>query len=178
MRAKLRPQPGFSLIELLIVLTLIGLLAALATPMVSSSVRNAHLKAATKKTAAIFRYARNQAVATKRPYWVVVDREEGWVAVMDRPLNTQEGEDRFEKAMVVSSSGTQLYEYPEDVGVAEVLIGEDGRIDVQGAFIFFPNGNCSGGSVALQRDDVRTATVSLDFITGTVTIDHGTEETN
>ena len=175
-RVDFRSTPGFSLLELLIVLGLIGLLVAITAPSISRSAASVRLKAATKKTAAVFRYARNEATARKGPYWVVIDREESWIAVVDRPLNAGEGEDRFEKAMVASSEGAQLYEYPESVVIGDVTVGEDKKVDAQGAFVFYPNGSSSGGEVVLQLDEVRLYTVSLDFITSTVSIQRGPSE--
>ncbi len=167
---------GFSLIEILIVLALIGFLTAVTAPMISRSVSGARLKTATKKTAAIFRYARNEAVAKKRPYWVVVDRDENWIAVVNRPLNVGEGEERFTKKMVVSSEGAELYEYPEQVGIGDTTVGRDENVDAQGAFIFYPNGSSSGGNIVLQLDESRRYTVSLDFITSTVSIQGDSEQ--
>ncbi len=166
------------MVEILIVLGLVGLLVALIAPQMSKSLKSAHLKAATQKTAVFLRYARNQAVAAKRPYWVVFDREESWVAVINRPLNVAEGENRYEKTAAVSSSGVYLYEYPEDVELAEVIIGEEENIDIQGAVIFFPNGSCSGGTILLQLDEMHALGIALDFATGMVTIEKGTDTTD
>ena len=72
----------------MLVLGLLGLLTAVTAPMVSRGMDGARLKTATKQTAAMLRYARSESVARKKPYWVVVDREENWIAVINRPLDT------------------------------------------------------------------------------------------
>ena len=165
---------GFSLIELLLVLGLLGLLTAITAPMISRGMDGARLKTATKKTAALFRYARNESVARKKPYWVVVDRDENWIAVINRPLNFEE-QDRYDKETIVATEGAQFFEYPEPVLIGSATVGDE-EVETQGAFIFYPNGSSSGGTIQVGIDDNRFFTVSLDFITSMVSIQRGSEE--
>ena len=55
-------------------------------------------------------------------------------------------------------------------------MGKDENIEEQGAFIFYPNGSSSGGTIQIGIDDARFFTVSLDFITSMVSIQRGSEE--
>ena len=143
---------GFSLLELLLVLSLLGLLTAVTAPMVSRGMSGTRLKTAVKQTAAMFRYARNESVARKKPYWVVVDREEHWVAVIDRPLDPNE-EDRYDKKTITAATGAQFFEYPEPVATGSVTVGDE-EVETQGAFIFYPNGSSSGGTMQVGIDNV------------------------
>ena len=159
----------------MMVLALLGLLTAVTTPMISRGMAGARLKTATKQTAAMFRYARNESVARKKPYWVVVDREENWIAVINRPLDTDE-QDRYDKETITAAKGAQYFEYPDPVSTGSVTVGEDESVEEQGAFIFYPNGSSSGGAIQIGIDDERFFTVSLDFITSMVSIQRGSEE--
>lgn len=174
-KANARLCRGFSLLELLLVLTLVGLLTALTGPMISRGMSGARLKTATKQTAALFRYARNESVARKKPYWVVVDREKNWIAVIDRPLDTGEGEERYDRKTIVTAKGSQFFEYSEPVSAGSVIVGDE-EVEEQGVFVFYPNGSSSGGAIQVGIDDERFFTVSLDFITSMVAVQRGTEE--
>ena len=173
-KAKAPRWAGFSFIELMLVLGLLGFLTALTAPMISRGTDGVRLKTATKQTASIFRYARNESVARKKPYWVVVDREEKWVSVITRPLNVGAGEDRYDRKTVVATKGSKFFEYPEPVATRSVTVGNE-EIETQGAFIFFPNGSSSGGTIILHIDETRSFVVSLDFITSMVSIKRGSE---
>jgi general secretion pathway protein H len=173
-KADLRRGRGFSLIELLLVLSLLALLTAVTAPMITRGMTGARLKAATKKTAAMFRYARNESVSRKKPYWVVVDREENWIAAINKPLDTDE-EDRYTEELINKAKGSRFFEYPEPVMTGSVTVGDE-PVETQGAFVFYPNGSCSGGKIQVGIDDERFFTVSLDFITSMVSIQRGTEQ--
>lgn len=68
---------GFSLIELLLVVTLLGILAAMVTPQLAGSRQEALLKAAARRLVATFRLAYSQAVTTQQTvtfYWNASDQ--------------------------------------------------------------------------------------------------------
>ncbi len=71
---------GFTLIELILVLVIMGLLTALVTPAITS-LTGLKLKTAARKVAAGLRYARSQAVATGSDYQVVFNLEKGEMTV-------------------------------------------------------------------------------------------------
>src|SRR5512139_4021315 len=77
-----RRSPGFSLLELIIVLIIAGLLILLATPTLTKSIRHMELKSAVKKTSAILRMCRSDAVNKRRVYLVDFDTESNLVGVL------------------------------------------------------------------------------------------------
>ncbi len=66
-----RRQLGFSLIELMIIIAIVGILSAIATPNIISYRDNARLKAGANEMLALFRKA--QVNAVKRHYNTVLD---------------------------------------------------------------------------------------------------------
>jgi len=72
-RQNRRLRSGFTLLELLVVMAIAGLLAALIPPVVSNTVPSAREKAAARELAATFRDARNTAINRGATIDVVLD---------------------------------------------------------------------------------------------------------
>lgn len=75
MRAAIRQSAGFSLVELLIVISLIGILTALAIPSANSGIRD-QLQSAAETVAADITYARSLAVTNSSKYKLAFDTEQ------------------------------------------------------------------------------------------------------
>lgn len=177
-----RKSRGFSLLELLLVVALVGLVSALVAPSVSNSLTSVRLKTSAKKTAATLRYARNQAVFKKKPFWVLVDKEVSGLAVLDELVEpdsdeTEEPRDDPEDAFASLPSSAKVFLYPEGVLIESVSIGDLEIADSQSVFIFYPNGSCSGGEIVLQADSSRSYRIGLNAVLGTAEIEAGEEET-
>ena len=156
---------GFSLFELILVLALIGFLTALLAPQISSVLVNTRLKAAAKKTVAIINHARSQAVAKKKPIWVVFDQEKNQATVIEQVMEdrTEENEEKYaEKEKDGSVKKTKTYEYPEDVAIAKLVIGGEEVSDPETPFFFYPNGSSSGGEILLQGVNEQSFLVVID----------------
>ena len=75
-RAVRRAGGGMSLIELLVVLMLMSLVAAMAVPFLSGGVSGTELKSAAREVAAGLRFARSDAVARRQETRLVLDLEQ------------------------------------------------------------------------------------------------------
>ncbi|HJX32032.1 MAG TPA: prepilin-type N-terminal cleavage/methylation domain-containing protein [Thermodesulfobacteriota bacterium] len=161
---------GFSLIEMVLVLALIGIITALIAPGLINSLTGARLKTSAQKTVAIINYTRNQAVLKKKFVWLLFDRKMNRVAVMDP---TEEG-----KAVNISSAAaadafspsTKVYSYPEDVLIEKLVIGRKEVSDPQGVFIFYPNGSSSGGEIGLRAKNARSYFITIDPLMSTAKV--------
>src|SRR2546427_10583985 len=67
---------GVTMIELLVVLSIMALIAAMVVPMVSGPVSGSELKGAAREVAAGLRYARSDAVATRQETRLTFDLEQ------------------------------------------------------------------------------------------------------
>ncbi len=64
---KISCSRGFSLIELLVVIGMLGILSAIALPLISSTIPNYQLRAASREIVIDFKRARAEAVKRNRP---------------------------------------------------------------------------------------------------------------
>lgn len=60
-------QQGFTIVELMIVVTLMGIIAALAIPGFGNTIKNHQMRSTADNYYAAIRYARAEAVRTRRP---------------------------------------------------------------------------------------------------------------
>lgn len=150
-------RTGFTLLELLVTLVIMTIAVALVAPRFTEALPGAELKAETRKVAAMLRHARSQAV-----------------------VFNQEIQVRLEEDPIALSISTQVRAYrPPDTIRLELAPGRASEqadladlADRQGGVIrFFPEGHSSGGSITLSREGGRQASISIDWLTGRVSID-------
>jgi len=168
---------GFTLLELMVVLFIIGLMTALVTPRLIGSLTKLNLKTSAQKISSSLRYARSQAVSQQIIYHAVFDFEKNGLFIeAEKP---QDDEDAYLKAELESAetdstkageNRTEFYLLPEDVKIEKAVTAND-EID-SGLFdiVFYPTGNSSGGSVILVDEKERRFQISVDFITGIVSL--------
>lgn len=166
---------GFTLLELIVVLLIIGLMMALVTPRLVGSLTKVNLKTSAQKISSSLRYARSQAVSGQIIYQAVFDFEKSGLFInAEKP---QDSEDSYLKAEIetaetdhseVTQSRTESYFLPEGVKIEKALtINEEfdsGLFSIE----FYPSGNSSGGTVVLVDEKERRFQISVDFVTGIV----------
>ena len=141
-----RCQEGFTLFELLIVLTIIGIVVALGAPALQRMLPGVELKSGAKTVAAALREARGLAIANNTEVTLVVDLD-------DRTLRLGDGPPRVRLA---SSFGITLL-----TASSELVDAGAGQIR------FYPDGTSTGGRVTLTQGD-RRYHVAVDWLTGRV----------
>lgn len=139
---------GLSLLELLIVLSLMGVIAALAIPVFGGGVSSTQLKTAAREVAAGLRLARSDAVAGRRETVLALDLEHRSFRV-DR--------DPREHAM------------PRGIELKLFTAQSDLISETAGAIRFFPDGGSTGGRVTIAAGE-RKYDVDIDWLTGRVAI--------
>jgi general secretion pathway protein H len=143
-----RWSAGFTLLEILVVLAILGLAIALAVPVISRAMPSLELKTTARSVAAALREARGLAIADNREVVVTVDLD-------NRLLSTGSGG----KAVGLGRHlGISLYT------AAEELIDAGA-----GSIRFFPDGTSTGGRVRVFLAD-RKYDVVVNWITGGVSI--------
>ncbi|MEP6656714.1 MAG: GspH/FimT family protein [Betaproteobacteria bacterium] len=139
---------GVSLLELLVVLSIMAAVAAIAVPVFGGGVSNTQLRTAAREVAGGLRLARSEAVASRRETILMLDLERRSFRV-DR--------DPREHAL------------PRGVEMKLYTAQRDLVSETTGGIRFFPDGGSTGGRVSVAAGE-RKYDVDIDWLTGRVAI--------
>ena len=138
---------GFTLLELLVVLVILGLTVTLAMPMFARAMPGVEAKAAARDVAAMLRAAHSLAIAGNREITVAVD--------LDRRS--------------VELSGARSRTIGAGIGIGLFTAAEELIDRGAGRIRFYPDGTSTGGRVRLSAGE-RKYDVVVDWISGNVKI--------
>ena len=139
---------GVTLLEMLVVLSIMAILAALVIPRFTSGVSMSELKGATREIAAGLRLARSEALATRKETRLLLDLEQRTFRVEPDP---------------------RVHSLPKQIDLRLFTAQSDLLSDKIGAIRFFPDGGSNGGRVTLAAGE-RKFDVDIDWLTGRVAI--------
>jgi prepilin-type N-terminal cleavage/methylation domain-containing protein len=163
-------EKGFSLLELIMVLTILILSVTLVTSSMSNLSRTIELKAAAKKVSGILRYYRSEAINKGTVYQVLFDSELRAVKVQSVSLTEQADEEAGDVKRVGESSKT-LYGLPEGVRMKEIDFTSPQYPSDLPTIEFYPNGGSNGGSVLFDSQERKGYRIKIHFLTGAVAIE-------
>jgi general secretion pathway protein H len=148
---------GFTLLELLVVLTIASLLVALVPPVISAAVPGTRLKVATRDFAATLRHARSLAInrgvetdvliATEPPQYVVAD---------SAPLKLS-GNIDLDVRVGAFVAATKLSTF------------EDASPRDKYTLRFYPDGSASGGEIRISQGQ-SAYLIDVDWFIGSVSV--------
>ena len=144
-----RSQRGFTLIEILVVLAVVGLIMAFVLPMISGSRSRAGLRAAANEIAAALRSTRSLATTHGRAETFVLDTAH---------------------AAFRAGSTASPQRLPGGIALAIVTIAQERETDTVGSIRFFADGSSTGGGVRLSSG-TNESDVLVDWLTGRVMIE-------
>jgi general secretion pathway protein H len=139
---------GVTLLELLIVLSIMAIAAAIVVPLIGTDVSTGELKAAARELAAGLRVARSEALATRRDTRLIVDLERRTFRI-DRDVREHGLPQRIDLKLFTAQS--------------------DLVTDRVGAIRFFADGGSNGGRITVAAGQ-RKYEVDVDWLTGRVAI--------
>jgi general secretion pathway protein H len=150
---------GFTLLEMVVVVAIMGLIVALALPGLGDGLRRWRLQAAVREFATLAKFTRNQAVAGRTSLSMILDRSRS-VYWLDRP---EAGVPTPEQAM---ERGIRVYALPATIRFGAISVGGGDPGLERIPILFYPRGSSTGGEIQIRDDRGRTYAITVDTMTG------------
>ena len=160
----MRPGRGFTLVELLLVVTVMGILSGILVPVFSSFTLSARLDAASRVLADDFRLARSRAIATQRVQGLVFDADNDNYYAYDSVLTTYAQDPLTKKSLSRNYRSDGRF---KGVDLVQAAFPQGAKAGFNS--IGSPDG---GGTVILELNQARK-TITVDAGTGRVRISGG-----
>jgi general secretion pathway protein H len=152
-------ESGFTFIELIVVITLIGGIIGISAPFIMSTLEKMERDASVREVTTLLRTARSRAISTKAPFLFSgdMDNRTYWISNLR------------------SEESFRVYELDEEILFSEFTDGDDIVKDGTFGIVFFPQGTTSGGLIELQPpnpEDDKYYLITVDPVTGRSEIDY------
>ena len=152
---------GFTLIELTLVIFFMALIAGLSTPFIMSTLDRMELQTSARKVASTLRYARSEAIASKKPVVFLGNLTQNQYGIDQKYRNKT-------SKMRTLTDPVRLTHFRNKE--ENNTYGDDGEFTVT----FFPQGNSSGGLIGMDIKGPKNSksyyAISIDPITGSTKI--------
>lgn len=146
---------GFTLIELVVVLILIGISVALVAPTISHSLERAQFRKDIRSVSAMLTLARSQAIAHKVPYTLSIDLDKHTVWV-DTAQQRDESTTKHITRSPLSHTDT-----------LQVNTQNREKTSGIGTLVFYPNGSSGGGTIRMGHNSQKeTVEIDVNIVTG------------
>lgn len=171
---------GFTLLELIVVLIIIGAASALVVPRLMGGMSSLDVRSAAGKVAATLRYAGSQAISGKIEHRALFDFEHNRLILesADDQAAKADGDAVEEES---TGSSKRVYDLPEKIFFKKVdkedfnLYDETLDAEIFG-MTFYPGGGSDGGEICLANERGRLYIVKVDRITGSVKVIRGEKQ--
>ena len=183
---------GFTLIEILLVVVIIGVASAVAVPVFARSFRGAKLRSSARTILMVHRNAQSKAVLGQRYMAVLFDERKGTLELVDQGQPGVKQDQFFGDvggdaggAMGDAASGADAPAAGETAGGmptvlvrkleegVKILSFKGGRTFDDIFYVsYFPNGMCEAFSVEIGDEEGRRAEIRVDPVTGKAKVEH------
>jgi general secretion pathway protein H len=143
-RVHLRRRPGFTLIELSVVLVLVGVVFLVTFPNLAGLFSGRRLMGFSREMAGALDYARARAVIEGRPQTFRIDRQQGKYSLR-RKKEAAGDYRRSEEEEIVKS-----WKIPEEIKVSRVELDTRVTEGFEPVIRFYPRGNSNGAVISLE----------------------------
>lgn len=184
----MKRHSGYTLIEAVVVLAILGISLSLVTPMIFKGISGTRLKATAREITSALRFARNVAITKRALVFFGVDLDTNQYTMQlitrDRPKFSQpttpgsevmDSDDDMPGQAVSGGDNFMAEMKMYDVQPPLELIRcsdlegnhiEEGRFGI----IFFPKGNCTGGSIEIGKPEGQHLIIAIEPVTANVDV--------
>jgi prepilin-type N-terminal cleavage/methylation domain-containing protein len=149
-----RSQKAMTLIELMIVVALMGLIAGISFPAVTSGIDTLRLRSAGESVAGLFNSALDRAERRQQPVEIIIDQTANAIAVRG------------------SGPGVErIIELPQGVRILAVLPAPTGGFAGPRSFLLLPGGAVPRVSIQLVNARGAVRAIVIDPVTGVARMD-------
>ena len=168
-----RAQAGFTLVELMVVVVIVGLMVGVAATRMDFMVPKYRLRGAAREVAGLFKQARSRAAGSGKDVYIEIDLPRGLYWLLVAFPKTVEGADAADpRALEYQPVYQQAL--PDGVKFVDVIQGSQEKIDAGRARMrVTPFGSSSHLIVNLKNTDEREISVKMNGFTGSVTFHEG-----
>ena len=144
----MKQAKGFTLLEMLVVLGIVGLLLAIVPISLSGGMDGARIKTAVRELAADLRYARSHAISSQKDQALVLNVESGVYSI-----------DKKKHQLSI----------PDETSIKIKTASSEQVSDNEGAIRFFADGSSTGGLITIKHTPYEFF-IDVNWLTGKVTI--------
>lgn len=141
-------QTGFTMIEMIVVIVLIGIVASVVAFSFAKSLDSAKVQAASRDLVAALRYTRGQAIIKGEQKVLMLNLEK----------------------MTWTAPGKDERELPKDMILRLTTAQQELTSETSGGIRFFPDGSSTGGNIAVLLGE-REWRINVGWLTGEITLD-------
>ena len=173
-----RHVSAFTLIEIMIVVAIIGLMAAMGVPAVFQTFRKEGMRRAVSDVQQLLADARARAIYSGRTTLVIVHPAEKTLEITDAPADAAppspaaalapDGASGGRPALRLSGQSTVVLPENVDIAMLEINMYDFGAAD-EARIRFFPNGTCDELTLVLHAGD-EWEKITLEFSTSLSTV--------
>lgn len=128
-RRRAGASPGFTLFEVIVVMVILGVVAAMVMPQIGAGARQSAVRRTVRAFVSAARQASSEAVTSRRPRALVVWPDDGAFGV---------------------EGATERWELPDFADFGDIVGGRSAEGDQEIYFDFYPTGSSAGGSVEIE----------------------------
>lgn len=156
---------GVTLLELIVVVTILGIMLSVMTPLFRGSFTNLEVQNAYKNVAALFRHAQERAIMEEREFRLNLDRLEGtyWLTYRENPM-------KFPAEFIdLNTDAGRVRWLPETVRINLIDNAKYDRKNRARYVTFYPNGSADRVTVQLRGASGGSFRIETGRDTGIVT---------
>ena len=168
---------GFSLLDLLIVLMILGIMGVILAPQLYSMMTEARLNEAAREMVSGLQYAHSLAVIHQRPFGLKADVDGNWFRVFDYQ-HRDDSNPHHEETPPVDAYGVVINPFDKNwyiIDLDTIHTYEGVNIDAaptDGMISFYPDGHSSSDDSTFDLSYAGdTKTITIDGTTGKIRVD-------